>query len=402
MNRRILGQVAGVLGVVVLLSACDRPPVGTIQRGPRGDAQVQVFNPREYQAAYEDFSIPESPPPADADGPRAKDVFQNVQVLGDLSATQMVRVMTSMATWVTGGEGCSYCHNLENPAEDTKYPKIVARRMLQMVRYINSHWKTHVGATGVTCYTCHRGNPVPANEWFNNPRSVPQGEITGWHEQQAATFPSVVQGDGHIAAAALGSLPPDPFTAYLEGDANIRVQPVDALPQNGAGESIQHAEWTYALMVTMSKSLGVNCNYCHNTQAFADWSKSSPARATAWYGIRMVRSLNNNFLKQVATVLPENRLGPMGDGPKLYCATCHQGIFKPMYGISMLKDYPELVGDPDQLSDYLQWKTPHPEAGTDAATPATPATPAAPAKPSAKSAANEPAAPAAQKVSLNQ
>ena len=29
--------------------------------------------------------------------------------------------------------------------------------------------KAHVGATGVTCYTCHRGMPVPANVWFDNP-----------------------------------------------------------------------------------------------------------------------------------------------------------------------------------------------------------------------------------------
>jgi photosynthetic reaction center cytochrome c subunit len=29
--------------------------------------------------------------------------------------------------------------------------------------------------------------------------------------------------------------------------------------------------------------------------------------------------------------------------PKIYCATCHQGTNKPLYGAPMLKDYPELV-----------------------------------------------------------
>jgi photosynthetic reaction center cytochrome c subunit len=38
--------------------------------------------------------------------------------------------------------------------------------MLQMTQYINSEWKTHVADTGVTCYTCHRGQPVPSALWF--------------------------------------------------------------------------------------------------------------------------------------------------------------------------------------------------------------------------------------------
>jgi len=375
MTGKNLGRVAVLMGALLLLSACDRPPIQSIQRGFRGDGQDQLYNPRVYQAEYEKLEIPEAAPPADADGPRAKDVFQNVQVLGDLSSTQMIRVMTSMAAWVTGGEGCAYCHNLENPAEDSKYPKVVARRMLQMVRYINSHWSKHVGATGVTCYTCHRGNPVPANEWFNNPRSTPSTVVTGWHEQQNSTFPSYTQDRDRLASAALGSLPPDPFTAYLQGDDNIRVQATSALPPgHDPGASIQKTEWTYALMVTMGKSLGVNCDYCHNTNSFQSWSESSPQRVTAWYGIRMVRALNNQFLNTVADVLPPNRHGPMGDGPKLYCATCHQGVFKPMYGYKMLKDFPELAGNNDDLADYLTWKTPNPTAGQ------TPEAPAAPAK----------------------
>ena len=28
---------------------------------------------------------------------------------------------------------------------------------------------------------------------------------------------------------------------------------------------------------------------------------------------------------------------------KVACATCHQGAYKPLYGKSMLKDYPELA-----------------------------------------------------------
>jgi len=138
------------------------------------------------------------------------------------------------------------------------------------------------------------------------------------------------------------------------------VQATDALPKNGMGASIQQTQWTYSLMMVMAKSLGVNCDYCHNTQSMGSWELSSPPRATAWYGIRMVRALNNNFEASVDPVLPAERHGPMGDGPKLYCATCHNGVFKPLYGISMLKDFPELKGDPEKAQDYLTWKQPGP------------------------------------------
>ena len=36
------------------------------------------------------------------------------------------------------------------------------------------------------------------------------------------------------------------------------------------------------------------------------------------------------------------RLGPHGDPLKVNCATCHQGAYKPLLGVSMLRDYPEL------------------------------------------------------------
>ena len=78
-------------------------------------------------------------------------------------------------------------------------------------------------------------------------------------------------------------------------------------------------------------SLGVNCTYCHNTRAFSDWSQSSPAKVSAWHGIRMTRDLNAKYLKQLSQRGGRtNRLGPTGDSPKLACATCHQGVYKPL------------------------------------------------------------------------
>jgi photosynthetic reaction center cytochrome c subunit len=142
----------------------------------------------------------------------------------------------------------------------------------------------------------------------------------------------------------LTSLPYDPLTNFLDQAGQIRVMSKGPLlAPNHQAVTVKDAEATYALMMNISKSLGVNCTYCHNTQNFADWNISTPQRATAWHGIRMVRELNSGYLGPLKTVFPASRLGPLGDGPKVGCVTCHQGAFKPLFGAPMAKDFPALI-----------------------------------------------------------
>jgi len=143
------------------------------------------------------------------------------------------------------------------------------------------------------------------------------------------------------AAVAYSTLPSDPFSTLLNNPNQIRVQNAVALPTDlkAPGKPIQDTETTYALIMHMSKGLGVNCTFCHNSRAFSSWEQSPPQRSTAWYGLRMVSDLNHSYLDPLKPVYPENRLGPTGDAPKANCATCHQGVNKPLYGVSMLKDY---------------------------------------------------------------
>ena len=86
------------------------------------------------------------------------------------------------------------------------YTKVVARRMIQMTRHINSDWQQHVAGTGVTCYTCHRGQPVPANIWFNDPGPRAGRRLAADH---GGPEPSDCGGRNT-------SLPFDPFTPFLE------------------------------------------------------------------------------------------------------------------------------------------------------------------------------------------
>ena len=332
-----IGAGIAAVAAIGLLFTFQRPGAVTVQRGYRGVAMAQIYEPSLLAKDVSDNKIPGYLPQLPPVGPKAGVAYKNVQVLGDVSVGQFTRTMASLTTWVAPQQGCNYCHNPNNMASDEKYTKVVARRMIQMTQHINEDWQSHVVATGVTCYTCHRGNNIPINVWFNEVPLHPQGMA----ESNMGT-------NGSSPNVALASLPNDPFTPFLEKDLNIRIAATQALPGTDR-QSIKQAEWTYGLMMHFSQSLGVNCTYCHNSRSFSDWSQSTPQRATAWYGIRMVRDLNVDYLDPLGTVFPPNRLGPAGDAAKVNCNTCHQGVFKPLLGVSMAKDFPELGGQKPTL-----------------------------------------------------
>lgn len=331
------------LGLAVILTGCERPPMEAEQTGYRGTGMQQVINPRMEAELLRINQPPDPLPAASPDGPRAGDIYQNVQVLGHLSVAEFTRQMNAITNWVSPEQGCAYCHEGGNFADDNVYTKVVARRMLQMTQHINDHWQDHVGDTGVTCYTCHRGNNVPEYIWFTDPMP-----------QQAGGMAADRQGM-NLAAASVGSsaLPYDPFTELLgKENGNIRVLPPTALPYTDRqGASIRQTYDTYGLMMHFSNSLGVNCVFCHNSRNFHVWEESPPARTTAWYGIRMVRDANVNYIEPLTDVHPAQRLGPRGDIAKLNCSTCHQGVSKPLYGVSMLGDYPALAAPPPAAND---------------------------------------------------
>jgi len=344
-KQRIL-TIAGILmvGVFILLGLAyytfERPTVQWVQWGPRGSGMVHLVNTRTIASPKVKAlnAVPDVVDTVEPAGTKASEVYQNVQVLKDIDSNELLRQMTAIAAWVAPEQGCSYCHkDGANFAEDALYTKIVARRMIQMVRHLNSDWKQHVAikGAGVTCYTCHRGNPVPKNVWYTPVPNRSSRALLGNHAGQ----------NSRVEVVGYTSLPFDPFTPFLLGDQNIRVFGQTALPTKNR-TSLKQAEWTYALMMVMSRSLGVNCTYCHNTQNFSTWSGGTQQRVTAWYGIRMVRDINNNYINPLTPLYANvpNRKGPAGDLPKAYCATCHQGAYKPLYGVSMLKDYPALAG----------------------------------------------------------
>jgi len=320
------------VAAIALALTLQHPPADSVQRGYRGLGMVQIRNPETMKAEQTTNRAPEPSAKIDPSGQPASAVYQNVQVLKDLDSNELLRLMNDITAWVSPKQGCAYCHaEGEELSSDKLYTKVVARRMLEMVRHINADWKNHVGNTGVTCYTCHRGQPVPAYVWFRDSTDV--HGMLGNRAGKNAPAPM----------AGMTALPSDPMMAFLDDADQIRVISATALP-GGDRSSIKQTEWTYALMIHMSEALGVNCTFCHNTRSFFAWDQSTPQRVTAYYGIRLVRDLNQNYLKGLSAKFPHERLGPLGDPPKVDCTTCHQGVSKPLFGVSLASDYPELGG----------------------------------------------------------
>lgn len=299
---------------LMALGACGDAAVDTVQVGYRGTAMEQNYDHGDLKAKFAQVKIPQSPPPA-GESPPGPLPWKNVQVLNDISVAEFNRTMIAMSTWVAGTGNCAYCHNVAAFQDDTLpngkplYTKLVARRMLQMTRQINGQYAQHVKNTGVTCYTCHMGKPLPNGLWFYSSQT-------------------------------------DYLRHYLDRDG-ARVISQTVAPASVNRSSVKQTEWTYALMISQSRSLGVNCTYCHNTRQFSSWREAPPQRVTAYHGILMLRDVNQNYLAPLQPVYPAVRLGAMGDAPKAQCVTCHNGAYKPLYGAQMTKDFPALWGRAD-------------------------------------------------------
>ena len=324
--------VAVALVVVGFFSTLEGIPVASTQRGFRGVGMVQNYVPRD---AARDMARQRPPTPWPAVTPSgipSSEAYQNIKVLNDLDSNEFLRLMAAFPVWIAPSTGCAFCHSTVNMAEDKLYTKAVARRMIEMTRDLNTNWKSHVGNTGVTCNTCHRGHAVPEKIWFRGAPPPSRGvaeNLSGYN--------------GPSQAGALTSLQADPFTPLLLNADPVRVTGLTALPV-GNRASIKQTDQTYSLMAHFAQSLGVNCTYCHNSRDFASWDQGTPQRVTAWYGIRMVRELNINWMEPLTSTFPRASLGPTGDVAKINCGTCHQGAYKPLYGASDLAAYPELIG----------------------------------------------------------
>ncbi|MEP3784708.1 photosynthetic reaction center cytochrome PufC [Ascidiaceihabitans sp.] len=341
-----VGAVGSAIFAAALIVTWGNPAqTSSMQTGPRGTGMsVPEFNVALAKADPDiaNFDTADEPWIPEGDEDLAKDIYQNVQVLGDLTEDNFNRVMAAMTQWIAPEEGCAYCHgdsDLEDYGNDDLYTKVVSRRMIEMTQAINEEWDGHVNANkevGVTCYTCHRGEHVPSNIWFRiNPVNA---KTAGWSANQNRA----------TSLSQSTSLPSDALEKYLLEEETIAVHSLESREAGVPGQddyaSIQDTERTYSLMNYFANSLGVNCVFCHNSRAFYDGGQVTPQWGTASLGILMVQEINNDYLVPLKDTYPANRLGPIyADAPKAACKTCHKGYQQPLQGLNVIENYPELA-----------------------------------------------------------
>lgn len=178
------------------------------------------------------------------------------------------------------GVQCTYCHVPGDFASDTNARKETARRMIAMVRQVESFFPSTGGVFPrgyheVDCSTCHRGSVKPETK---------------------APVQFLNRGD------AAGNIPAnDPAT-------NLKVLP--------PGTSV-HGEGS--VMEDFRDALNVDCGYCHGgTKGFA--ADGNPRKELGRKMILMLRQINTNF----------SGTGVFPEGPQaVTCYTCHRADTHP-------------------------------------------------------------------------
>jgi len=338
-----------ITGIALLAAAVLVLVVPTWQAPPQAATELSLPQGIQFAPTAAVLDRNRAPPPLPAvpsGGPAATAQYTNVQVLTDVSAAEFMRLQQAMTQWVSPKQGCGFCHVGTDYASDANARKLVARTMLRMTRHLNADWQEHVSPAGVTCFTCHRGQPVPQQVWFPQRPAPPHGMAAN-HENWQEAEDTVRK-----------FFPDAGWDEYFLQDEPIAVQST-AAPPNGTVSSQVVAKRVYEMMMQLSDGIGVNCGYCHNSRAFESWSESTPHRWQAYGAIRLVRDLNRNFLLPLAATAPQTRqlvdetdlpvLPPHQQGLQpgnglVLCATCHTGLPKPLNGAAMLPDYPGLTG----------------------------------------------------------
>jgi len=93
----------------------------------------------------------------------AEQVFKNIQTFKGRPAIGVLRIM-ELAFVANLGVDCSYCHDTERWDSDAKKPKQIARGMWTLRATAQDEVRRITGKTDVpvTCYTCHKGQPIPS------------------------------------------------------------------------------------------------------------------------------------------------------------------------------------------------------------------------------------------------
>lgn len=197
----------------------------------------------------------------------AERVFKNIETLKGKKASRLPGMMSALTGLL--GVDCAHCHTPREWEKETP-AKQTARKHFDMLKVVND--QLEIQTNGVTCWTCHRGKPQP--------------------EPPPASFK-----------------PTDEMRKQADQDK----RPVEEVYKNIQSlKGVPAGRWMM-IMTMFTRSLGVDCNYCHVEGKFELDDK--PAKQTARRMLSMVGAVAREIYK--------------GSTP-IFCYTCHRGQTRPV------------------------------------------------------------------------
>jgi hypothetical protein len=156
-------------------------------------------------------AAPAPPATASRDDKTAEQVYKNIQVFKGVPASQLDASMAFIAGSL--GVKCSHCHVPGQFEKDEKPPKQTARKMILMVFDLNKG--SFDGRGAVTCFTCHKGRPVP--------QSVPPVGQNPWNPVAGgdAPPPTVEEILDHYVRAVGGRLAVEKVTSRVSKGSRV-------------------------------------------------------------------------------------------------------------------------------------------------------------------------------------
>jgi hypothetical protein len=255
-------QFALVAGILLGVSAC----LGTQSEHARVEAAGDTF-PIMLRPSSQDKSGSTKEAASQPQTKNAEETYKNIQIFKGRPASGVMRAMSFFTTSL--GVDCNHCHVAGEFEKDDKPAKQTARKMYEMVQLSNKF----LSSNRVSCYACHRGHPTPEP-------------------------------------------PPDSWKAEL--DEMRRKGEQDQRPAEQVYKNVQTLKgvpagrWTM-IMTMFSKSLGVDCTYCHVPGEFEKDDKPTKVMARKMLGLTGV-------------IAREIYKGPTS----INCYTCHKGKTQPI------------------------------------------------------------------------
>ncbi len=214
-SRKVSGNI---ISLILATAAVIWIPASLIAR--TGSREQSAGSTQQADAKQQSPSLPQAALPGVKTAGKA---YMNLEVLGDISADQLIPSMRYITFAL--GVRCEYCHVQDNFESDEKPAKKRARDMMKMMFAIDNG--SFGGHRAVTCYTCHRGAAKALNMPVLLDATATASAPTANSATPAATDTSKPVNPPAAASAMANLLPSaeqvlEKYTQGLGGEASVQ------------------------------------------------------------------------------------------------------------------------------------------------------------------------------------